>query len=177
VVGAVLTQNTAWTNVERAIVNLKQQGLLDLDRLAGMTPSRLAPIIRPAGFYRLKAKRLLSVLRWLRSRRGFPGILGMPTHMVRDELLGCSGVGPETADSILLYALDRPVFVVDAYTRRILYRYGLLQGDEGYSEVQSWFHRGLDPDKGMYNEFHALLVRLAKEHCRAGALCHGCPLS
>jgi endonuclease-3 related protein len=177
VVGAVLTQNTAWTNVERAIANLKLQGLLDLDRLSAMTPSRLAPVIRPAGFYRLKAKRLLSVLRWLRSRRGFPGVAGLPTRTLRDELLGCKGVGPETADSILLYALARPVFVVDAYTRRILYRYGLLEGDEDYQAVQSWFHRCLSPDVSMYNEFHALFVRLAKSRCRARALCDGCPLS
>lgn len=176
-VGSVLTQNTAWANVEKAIANLKQRGLLDLDRLAAMPPSRLATIIRPAGFFRLKARRLLSVLRWLRSRSGFPGVLGMPTETLRHELLACNGVGPETADSILLYALNRPVFVVDSYTRRILFRYGLLQGDENYPAIQSWFHRCLGPNVELYNEFHALFVRLAKKHCRARAMCQGCPLS
>jgi len=140
-------------------------------------PARLAPVIRPAGFYRLKARRLLTVMRWLGSRGGFPGVASMPTDDLRLELLGCNGVGPETADSILLYALDRPVFVVDAYTRRVLCRYGLLRGSEDYPAVQSWFHRSLGPDVRMYNELHALFVRLAKEHCRTRALCRDCPLS
>ncbi len=177
IVGAVLTQNTAWTNVERAIANLKRGRLLSLKRLAGLPPARLAALIRPAGFFNLKAKRLRSVLTRITARGGIAGLSRLPTARLRLELLACHGVGPETADSVLLYAFERPVFVVDAYTRRILSRYGLARGDEDYEDIQRLFQENLPACVRLYNEYHALLVQLAKTHCRTAAICRGCPLA
>jgi endonuclease-3 related protein len=176
-VGAILTQNTAWTNVEKAIVTLKSHRLLTLQRLARLAPSELAPLIRSAGFYNVKATRLTAFLGWLKSRGGFAALRRTPTADLRRRLLGCHGIGPETADSILLYALNRPVFVVDAYTRRILSRYGLISGDEQYDEVRSVFESSLPRCPRLYNEYHALLVRLAKTNCRSGPSCDSCPLA
>lgn len=175
-VGAVLTQNAAWVNVERAIGLLRNNGLLKLDRLARLSPAELAPLIRPAGLHNVKARRLHALLQWLDALGGFSGLGSMPTPRLRAELLACHGVGPETADSILLYALGRPVFVVDAYTRRILSRYGLVRGDEPYGELRPALESNLDARPRVLNEFHALLVRLAKTHCRSRPLCTGCPL-
>ncbi|MEO0082709.1 MAG: endonuclease III domain-containing protein [candidate division WOR-3 bacterium] len=177
IVGAVLTQNTAWKNVERAIANLKHHRLLSLERLARTPPVKLATIIRPAGFYNIKAQRLHSVVRWLRTRGGLTALGRIPTPELRGMLLRCHGIGPETADSILLYALGRPVFVVDAYTRRVLNRYGLTAGNETYDQVQALFHKALPRRARLFNEYHALLVRLAKERCRAIPTCVGCPLA
>lgn len=177
IVGAVLTQNTAWTNVERAVANLKRRRLMSLTALCRVPRTRLARCIRPAGFYNLKADRLKSVANWIAACGGLAGLRRIPTARLRPALLTCPGVGPETADSILLYALDRPVFVVDAYTRRILGRLGLIREDETYDEIQAWFHEHLPQEVQTYNEFHALLVRLAKSHCRATPVCCGCPLS
>lgn len=176
-VGAVLTQNTAWTNVERAIANLKAKRLLDLDRLAALPPSRLAPLIRSAGFHNLKARRLHALLGWLRDSGGFAGLRLIRTGELRRRLLAINGIGPETADSILLYALGRPSFVIDAYTRRILHRYGLIKGNEPYDELKALFERSLPRSARRYNEYHALIVRLAKTHCRATPVCTGCPLA
>ena len=177
IVGAVLTQNTSWKNVEYAIANLRQRGLLNLTRLSRIPAGELAAIIRPAGFYNLKARRLLSVIHWLGANGGLRSLSRVRTLELRRLLLACPGIGPETADSILLYALDRPVFVIDAYTRRILYRYGLATGDETYDHLQSMFHTAVPCNLRRYNEFHALLVQLAKTHCRAKPLCCGCPLA
>lgn len=175
-VGAVLTQNAAWVNVERAIDLLRKNRLLKLDRLARLSPAELAPLIRPAGLYNVKARRLHALLQWLETLGGFSGLRSMPTRRLRAELLACHGIGPETADSILLYALGRPVFVVDAYTRRILSRYGLVRGDEPYDELRLALESNLDARPRLLGEFHALLVRLAKTHCRSKPLCIGCPL-
>lgn len=185
IIGAVLTQNTAWQNVERAMANLKHARLMNLDRLCRTPAGRIAELIRPAGYYNIKARRLLSVLKWLKERGGFAKLRTTPTSRLRTSLLDCYGVGPETADSILLYALNRPVFVIDAYTRRILARYGLIQGDEPYEELRSWIEASLapflknDPSATVraFNEFHALFVRLAKTHCRSQPRCPGCPLN
>jgi len=175
-VGAILTQNTAWSNVEKAIVSLKSRRLLSLAGLARLSPAELAPFIKSAGFYNIKALRLTSFIRWLCARGGVAGLRRIPTAELRAMLLGRGGIGPETADSILLYALDRPVFVVDAYTRRILSRYGLIKGDEPYEGIRQMFESSLKPDAQLYNEYHALLVRLAKANCRARPLCDSCPL-
>ncbi|MFO7650481.1 MAG: endonuclease III domain-containing protein [bacterium] len=175
-VGAVLTQNTAWPNVERAIANLKAAGRLDPARLLALTEPALARLIRPAGCPNVKVRRLLALVRWLHDQGGLDALRHRPTAPVRAGLLGVHGVGAETADSILLYALGRPSFVVDAYTRRILSRYGLARGDEPYDRLKAMFERALPPDARRFNEFHALLVRLARTHCRARALCPGCPL-
>ncbi|MCX7732621.1 MAG: endonuclease [candidate division WOR-3 bacterium] len=185
VIGAVLTQNTAWQNVERAMANLKHARLLNLDLLCRTPAGRIVELIRPAGYYNIKARRLLSVLNWLKEQGGFAKLRATPTSRLRAGLLDCYGVGPETADSILLYALNRPVFVLDAYTRRILTRYGLIQGDEPYEELRLWIEESLAPflkkdpraTVRVFNEFHALFVRLAKTHCRSLPRCPGCPLN
>lgn len=176
-IGAILTQNTAWSNVEKAIDNLRRHRLLNLATIASLPPCRLAPLIRSAGFYNIKAERLHSFLEWLTAQDGFSGLRRISTVVLRQELLGLGGIGPETADSILLYACNRPVFVIDAYTRRILYRYGLIHGDESYQTVQAIFHKHLPRSVRLYNEYHALLVRLAKTHCRTQPLCSPCPLA
>ena len=176
-VGAILTQNTAWTNVEKAIAVLKSHRLLSLKRLGRLSPLELAPLIRSAGFHNIKAARLAAFLKWLRTHGGFAALSRTPTPELRAQLLACHGVGPETADSILLYAMDRPAFVVDAYTRRILSRYGLIAGDEPYEALRMMFESSLPRRPRLYNEYHALLVRLAKVNCRPRPLCDSCPLA
>jgi len=176
-VGAVLTQNTAWSNVEKALDRLKRHRLLTLKALSRITPSRLGPLIRPCGYYNIKARRLLELVHWLQSSGGLRRLRLMPTAPLRCQLLSLNGIGPETADSILLYALNRPVFVVDAYTRRILSRYGLIHGDEPYDQIRLLFETSLPKRPALLGEFHALLVRLAKTHCRSQPHCTGCPLA
>ncbi len=176
-VGAILTQNTSWTNVEKAIAVLKTHRLLSLKRLTRLSPAELAPLIRSAGFYNIKAARLATFLRWLEARGSFPGLRRIPTRTLRPLLLACNGIGPETADSVLLYALGRPVFVVDAYTRRIMARYGLIAGDEPYESLRLMSESSLPHSRRLYNEYHALLVRLAKTNCRARPVCDSCPLA
>jgi len=179
IVGAVLVQNTSWKNVERAIDNLRQSDLLDPHALADVRPEELEELIRPAGYYRIKARRLRSLLEFLVER--YDGSLeqmfatGLPT--LREELLGVHGVGPETADSILLYAGELPIFVVDAYTHRVLSRHGWIGFDAGYHEIQDHFHGSLPQDVALYNEFHALLVRIGNRYCRKSRpKCDECPL-
>jgi len=162
--------------VAKAMAVLKKHRLLDLKRLTRLCPAELAPLIRSAGFYNIKAARLAAFLGWLEARGGFPGLRRIPTRSLRPLLLACKGIGPETADSILLYALGRPVFVIDAYTRRILSRYGLIAGDESYESLRLLFESSLPRSSRLYNEYHALLVRLAKVHCRARPVCDSCPL-
>jgi len=162
VVGAVLTQNTNWKNVEKAIENLKEEELLSWERLLKVSEEKLAEVIRPAGFYRLKAKRLKEVLRYLSKVR----------RPKREDLLKVNGVGEETADSILLYAYDTPTFVVDAYTRRIMER---VMGIEG--NLKEFFESNLPKDLKLFKEFHALLVELGKRFCKKEPSCDGCPLS
>lgn len=179
-VGAVLTQNTNWKNVELAIANLKGARALSPKKLLALSRARLRKLIRPAGYFRVKEKRLRSFVEWLYSRtRGRLALLkATPTNELREELLSVHGVGPETADSILLYALGRQVFVVDAYTRRVLERHGLLRGGEPYDLIREAFERaiaGRNRTRRM-NELHARIVTLAKRHCRAVRSCEGCPL-
>jgi endonuclease-3 related protein len=178
-VGAILTQNTSWANVEKAIANLRADDLLDPERLHALPEDALAERIRPAGYYRLKAGRLRNFLRFLREECGYDlAALGNgDLDQARQRLLAVKGVGPETADSILLYALERPSFVVDAYTKRILNRHGLVVEDADYDEMRELFMDVLPEDVALYNEFHALIVRTAKEWCRKQKpLCDACPL-
>jgi endonuclease-3 related protein len=176
-VGAVLTQNTAWRNVEAAMANLKQAGALSLGGLLALAPEELAGLIRPAGYYRLKERRLRNLLEMLAACGGLPGLAELPLDEARQRLLAVNGVGPETADSILLYALDRPAFVVDAYTGRILARHGLAREKAAYHELQELFTAALPADPALYNELHALLVRLGAGRCRRSRpRCEGCPL-
>ncbi|MBN1831298.1 MAG: endonuclease III domain-containing protein [Deltaproteobacteria bacterium] len=178
IVGAVLTQNTNWKNVEKAILNLKERGLLSPDRLNALSVSELAQLIRPAGYYNIKAKRLKNLIDLLRERYGLDlsRLLDQKTDTLRQELLSVNGIGFETADSILLYAARRPVFVVDAYTHRILRRHGMTDEQTDYHELQSLFMDHLPEEPSLFNEFHALIVRTGKEYCRRKSLCHLCPL-
>lgn len=176
-VGAILTQNTSWGNVEKALSRLHEAGLRDLEDLLTVPSRRLEGLIRSSGYFRQKAKKLKAFARHLAARGGkVSGWLRGGLRERREELLGLYGVGPETADSILLYAGGRPAFVVDAYTLRIGARLGWWR-QAGYGRAQSYLTKRLPEDAALYNEFHALLVEHAKAHCRKAApLCAGCPL-
>jgi endonuclease-3 related protein len=178
VVGAILTQNGAWRNAERAIARLREAGALDLRAMLALHPARLTVLLRPSGTFRVKARRLrafaLHVARRHKGRLG--GLLALALPALRAELRGIAGVGAETADAIALYAAGRPIFVVDAYTRRILARHRLVTPDADYATVQTLLMTHLPHDPALFNEFHALLVRVGKEHCRARPRCEGCPL-
>jgi endonuclease-3 related protein len=178
VVGAILTQNAAWRNAERAIARLRAADALDLAAVLALSPARLAALLRPSGTFRLKARRLRAFAGHVARRHG--GRLGrlfaLPLPVLRAELLGIPGIGPETADAIALYAAGRPIFVVDAYTRRVLARHRLLSPDADYATVQAFAMAHLPHDPGLFNEFHALLVRVGKAHCRTRPRCKGCPL-
>lgn len=177
-VGAILTQNTNWTNVEKAIANLKAADCLSPEKIHRLSHPQLAELIRPAGYFNIKAKRLINFVTWLSNN--YEGSLTKPesvdTFRLREELLMIKGVGRETADSILLYALGRPVFVVDAYTARITVRHGLIEPDADYEQLRELFESNLTKDPELFNEYHALLVRTGKEFCRPKAKCSGCPL-
>jgi len=178
IVGAILTQNTAWRNVERAIGNLKEEGLLDPWALLEVDEGELASLIRPAGYYNVKSKRLKAFIRYFceKYQGNLEKMFQRPLPQLREELLGVDGIGPETADSILLYAGGRPVFVVDAYTRRALSRHHIIEEGATYQEVQELFMKNLPHDVELFKEYHALFVRLGKTHCRPKPLCEGCPL-
>ena len=178
-IGAILTQNTNWTNVEKAIANLKQADRLSTGKLHETRQTELAELIRPAGYYNIKAKRLKNFLDWLFANYNgdLENLERLSADMLREELLQINGVGPETADSIVLYAFDKPVFVVDAYTCRIAGRHGLIEEGADYQQVQDFFQSNLAEDVQLYNEYHALLVRVGKEHCKPKPRCNGCPLA
>ena len=178
IVGAILTQNTAWTNVARAIANLRRAHVLSPQALAALPTSRLARLVRSSGYYRTKARRVKRFLRFLqaRYRLDLSRMFAEPPSSLRKELLAVPGIGPETADSILLYAGNVPIFVVDAYTRRILQRHGLIRPDATYDAMQALFMGNLPPDASLYNEYHALLVAVGKDFCRPVPHCEDCPL-
>lgn len=178
VIGAFLTQNTAWRNVEQAIAALKQVVPLTPQALVDLQPERLEALIRPAGFFRQKAQRLQLFSAYLLERHqgDLGAMLGGVLPQVRQTLLSLKGVGPETADAILLYAGQRPSFVVDAYTRRLLKRFGILQGDEGYEQIRNLFMDNLPHQVDLFNEYHALIVEQCKTFCRKRPLCESCPL-
>lgn len=175
-VGAVLTQNTTWTNVERAIANLKRAKALSPEAIASARHARLAKWLRPSGYFNIKAKRLRSMCRWLLVQGGVRRLARLATEDLRAALLDVHGIGPETADDIVLYAFERPVFVVDAYTHRLFARLGHLNGDEGYETVRHLFEEALDADVRLFNEYHALIVRHGKEVCRTRPHCECCSL-
>lgn len=174
-VGAILTQNTAWQNVEQAINNLKAADLLDADRIVDCPDTELAQLLRPSGYFNIKTTRLKNLCRFLQ-QAGFEALGELPTSELRRRLLAVRGVGPETADAILLYAFERPVFVIDAYTRRIFSRLGLVSGNEGYEELKRRFEAMLDANATIYNEYHALIVCHAKCFCRVKPACRDCVL-
>ena len=178
IIGAILAQNTNWANVEKAIMNLKTADCLSVEKLNRLDLAEIAKLIKPAGYYNIKAKRLKNFLDWLFDK--FSGRLenleNLNTSGLREELLSIKGIGPETADSILLYAFDRPVFVIDAYTARVAARHHLVDCDFEYYQLQNLFESNLPGDVKMFNEYHALLVRLAKKFCKTRPICAGCPL-
>lgn len=178
-VGAVLVQNTAWRNVERAIDNLREAAVMDPRALYALPPEELAELIRPAGYYQVKAKRLRNLLKFVVEE--FDGSLDamFRTNLaaLREQLLSIHGIGPETADAILLYALGLPTFVVDTYTHRILARHGWIGYDADYHEIKDHCESALPADAQLYNEYHALLVRVGKDYCkRTAPKCESCPL-
>lgn len=177
-IGVILTQNTAWTNVEKAIRRLKKRGSLTVPWLLGLPEKRLAKLIRPAGYFNVKAKRLKAFLNYLKHRYGadLNRLFRQEGKKLRSELLTVYGLGAESVDSILLYAGQKPFFVVDAYTKRILSRHGLLKGKASYEEIQMLFMANLPRDVQRFNEFHALLVDVGKRFCRKVPRCFECPL-
>jgi len=177
VVGAVLTQNAAWTNVEKAIDRLKSGGLLSLAALLDSDHETLAETIRPSGYFNIKARRLRNLCEFLAGQGGLEAFADLGLQVQRDSLLEVNGVGPETADDILLYALDQPVFVIDAYTRRLLQRLELANGREGYEELRVVFEQALAADVFVYQQYHALIVMHAKEVCRKVPQCGRCALA
>jgi len=173
-VGAVLTQNTAWVNVEKAIANLRRAGRLEAKAITALPDKRLAALIRPSGYFNVKARRLKHLCRWFAEEGGFSTLSRRNTEVLRASLLEVHGIGPETADDILLYAFSRPVFVIDVYTRRLLRRLRLINGDEDYETLRARIEAALAPDTALYNEFHALIVRHAKEKCTQDPGCRHC---
>lgn len=178
IVGAILTQNTAWGNVSRAISKLKEEGLMTPQTLNYMDEGILATLIRPAGYYNVKTRRLKNFLRFLFKEYGgnLDKMFSESMDILRHKLLDIKGIGRETADSIMLYAGGMPTFVVDAYTKRILSRHLIVSEDADYEEIRSLFMDNLPADKRLFNEYHALLVHLGKSFCNRNPKCKGCPL-
>jgi endonuclease-3 related protein len=179
-VGAILTQNTNWGNVEKAMNNLKKQNALSAEAIHEMPVKKLSELIRPAGYFNVKAKRLKSFINFLMNdyNGSMKRMKNDDVHSLREKLLSINGIGPETADSILLYALEKPIFVIDAYTKRVLSRHGIMEHDGSYDKFQELFHTSLKKDVKLFNEYHALFVRAGKTFCkRKKPLCNECPLN
>ena len=179
IIGAILTQNTNWSNVVKAIDRLKEHNLLSIKNLNKVTTEELAQLIRPSGYYNQKAIKIKRFVEFL--NENYSGnifkLFGEDLYTLRDKLLNIKGIGPETADSIILYASNKPIFVVDAYTHRILYRHNLITEETSYQEMQDIFMDSLPDDTELFNEYHALIVKVGKEHCKKKIpICNGCPL-
>lgn len=178
IIGAILTQNTSWKNVERAISNLKKEGVLNPKEIYEIPNEKLESLIQPSGFYKIKTKRLKHFIDFLFEKYDgdLDRLLSLEPVELREELLGINGIGKETADSIMLYAGDLPSFVVDAYTRRVFERLGILPKNAEYDEIKQQFEDNLPKDAKIYNEFHALIVVLAKGICKKKPICGKCPI-
>jgi endonuclease III related protein len=179
ILGAILTQNTAWHNATLALRNFRKAGLLNWQALRRADRSTVEACVRPAGFYRQKTRTILEFVDWVGRQYGnsLNKLFSIPAEELRRQLLGLRGLGPETVDAILVYAGRHPHFVADAYTRRVLARHGFVSAGAGYHETQEFLHAHLPPDTNLFNEFHALLVGLGKKHCRPRSpRCAGCPL-
>lgn len=172
--GAILTQNTAWTNVEKALNKLKQADALNTHSIIELTEKELAELIRPSGYFNVKAKRLKNYVHWFVAEGRFNTLNQLDDLELRKRLLSVNGIGPETADDILLYAFERPIFVIDTYTRRLLIKLNMISGDESYEELRHLFESSLKSDVEYYNEYHALIVRHAKEKCSQTEVCQHC---
>lgn len=176
IIGAILTQNTSWNNVEKSINNLKRQGQCHAQALMQIELDQLALLIRSSGYFNQKATRLKNVAEWYLLQGGYEGLQRLDQYKLRTQLLGLNGIGPETADDIVLYAFEHPVFVIDAYTRRIFSRLQLLDESQSYEKLQQLFHQQLPLHSKLYQQYHALIVAHAKQHCLKKPLCAGCPL-
>ncbi len=179
IVGAILTQSVSWKNVEKAIDNLKAEGLLSLDAILAVDKDKLAALIKSTMYYNQKALKLKNFCRYIKQNYGrdIYALFEKNIPNMRVELLSIKGIGPETADSIILYAAEKPIFVVDAYTRRIFSRLGFLPDDAEYSQMQDFFMSNLPSDVNLFNEYHALIVRLGKDYCKnKKPLCKECPV-
>ncbi|MEK7805777.1 MAG: endonuclease III domain-containing protein [Planctomycetota bacterium] len=178
IIGAILTQNTNWSNVEKAIKNLKTAGKLSPEGIYELSVTELAELIRPSGFFNVKAKRVKAFINWLFSRYegNLSKMFAQKLQALRSELLSVKGIGPETADSILLYAGNMPTFVVDAYTHRIFSRHELIPEESTYDEMKSFFEENLPEDVQLFNEYHALIVNIGKTFCKTKKVCEPCPL-
>jgi endonuclease-3 related protein len=177
-VGTVLVQNTNWRNVEKAIDNLREAGVMTAENLYELEPEELAELIRPAGYYQVKTKRLRNLLRLLveQYEGSIEQMMSCDSHALREQLLGVNGIGPETADCILLYVGNYPKFIADGYAMRVAARHGWIEFEADYHGLQEFFESRLPADAQLYNEYHALLVRVGKEHCKTKPQCEGCPL-
>lgn len=177
-IGAVLTQNTNWKNVEKAIDNLKREGLLDIKKLYDISEQKLSFLIRPAGYFKVKAYRLKNLISYIVEKydSDLEKLFSLDLYSLRKELLSIKGIGPETADSIILYAAKKPIFVVDSYTYRIMKRHQMIWDDITYDELQQLFMENLPSDESLFNEFHALIVETGKNFCKKKPLCNLCPL-
>lgn len=175
-VGAVLTQNTAWTNVEKALTRLRQADAMEADRMLALPPAELADLIRPSGYFNIKANRLQQMCHWYRDAGGYRALKKQETDDLRRSLLQVRGIGPETADDILLYAFNRPVFVVDAYTFRLFERFGLIDPGYRYEQLRAGVEQAVGPDSQYFNELHALVVRHCSQVCRPKPDCDNCAL-
>ena len=178
-VGAILTQNTNWKNVERAITNLKNENVLSPLKLYDLHPEVLSELIKPVGYFRVKTDRLRNFLKFFIEKYDaqVENMRERSVDTLREELLSVKGIGPETADSIILYAVEKPIFVIDAYTKRIMSRHNLCFEEDGYNELQEIFMSNLQNDAQLFNEYHALIVETGKQFCRKEPLCDKCPLS
>ena len=179
IIGAILTQNTNWSNVEKAINNLKAEKLLTPKQLVQIDIKKLAQLIKPAGYFNIKTKRLKNFLKWFTEtyEGNIKTLLKQPKNKLREELLSVNGIGRETADSIVLYAAGQPSFVIDTYTYRIFARHKLIPEETSYDEIKTFFEDGLPEDASLFNEYHALIVKIGKEYCKkTNPLCDGCPL-
>jgi len=173
-IGAILTQNTSWVNVEKAIDNLTSHNILDAEKIVQSDESRLAKLLKPSGYFNLKAKRVKNYCQWYLAQGGYDRLSKQDSGPLRNKLLTVNGVGPETADDIMLYAFERPVFVVDAYTRRLFARLGLIDGSEPYEHIRQLFEQKLGEDVVLYNEYHALIVWHGKYFCKKNPKCNQC---
>lgn len=178
IIGAILTQNTAWKNVEKAIKHLNKNNLMSVDVIRKVKREKLGKLIRSAGYFNQKSERLKTIADYL--HKNYNGsikrLFDKPIEQLRQELLSIKGIGPETADSIILYSSRKPIFVIDAYTKRIFSRIGVCEETCRYDELQSKFHQNLEKDEKLFNEYHALLVELAKQNCRKTPICSTCPI-
>jgi len=178
-IGAILTQNTSWNNVEKAIINIKSVMDITIENLSVLSTNELSLLIRPSGFYKQKAKRIKRLIEFIKNQ--YEGKIENMEHenlkSLRAGLLSINGIGPETADCILLYVVNKPVFVIDKYTYRLLYRHGFIVRETSYSEMQNLFMENLENRSGLFGEFHALIIEVGKNHCKKRAICEDCPIN